>query len=82
MAETSMAVWEALLKGVELADGDQDFPRRALSRFVHDLMAADVAAQISAQRYERTDERTTQRNGVRQRAWDTRVGTLDPRMRW
>ena len=40
-------------------------------------MEAEVAAQIGAGRYERTDERSTQRNGYRPRPWDTRVGTLE-----
>jgi transposase-like protein len=40
-------------------------------------MEEEVTAVIGADRYERTDERTTQRNGVRHRRWDTRVGTLD-----
>lgn len=79
MAEDSMAVWEELRKGTE-PHGSGDFLREAVSRFVHELMAADVQAQIGAERYERTDERTTQRNGVRQRTWDTRVGTLDLRI--
>ena len=41
------------------------------------LMAYDVAGQIGAGRYERNEERTTQRNGYRHRAFDTRLGTLD-----
>lgn len=41
------------------------------------LMAYDVDGRIGAGRYERTDERTTQRNGYRERAFDTRLGTLD-----
>ena len=41
------------------------------------LMAYDVDGQIGAGRYERNEERTTQRNGYRHRAFDTRLGTLD-----
>ena len=41
------------------------------------LMAYDVEGRIGAARYERTDERTTQRNGYRERTFDTRLGTLD-----
>lgn len=80
MAEDSMAVWEALRKGVEPEAGEVDLLRTAVSRFVHDLMAADVQAQIGAERYERSDDRLAQRNGVRHRTWDTRVGTLDLRI--
>ncbi len=44
---------------------------------IHELMEAEVSAQIGANRYERSDERTTQRNGYRTRPWDTRLGTLE-----
>src|SRR3954465_12641079 len=40
-------------------------------------MEAEVAAQIGAERYARTEERSTQRNGYRPRTWDTRVGSLE-----
>jgi len=39
------------------------------------LMDAEVSAQIGAERHERSADRQTQRNGYRQRDWDTRVGT-------
>ena len=54
-----------------------DFLRETVRRFVQELMEEEVAVMIGAERYERTEERTTQRNGVRHRQWDTRVGTLD-----
>ena len=44
---------------------------------VQELMEAEVTAQVGAERYERSPERTTQRNGARTRAWDTRVGTIE-----
>ena len=53
-----------------------EFLRLALERFLQDLMAADVATRIGADRYERTPERTTQRNGHRDRDWETRLGTV------
>ena len=40
-------------------------------------MEEEVTSLIGAERYERTEERTNQRNGVRHRLWDTRVGTID-----
>src|SRR5262245_50657109 len=57
-----MAVLEAIRNG-DLATGEL-------------LKEAEVSAQIGAGRYERTEERTTQRNGYRERRWDTSVGTL------
>jgi len=41
------------------------------------VMEAEVSAEIGAEPYERAAERTTQRNGYRQRRWDTRLGTLN-----
>lgn len=54
-----------------------DWLRGAVQTFVRELMEAEVSAQIGAERYERTETRTTQRNGHRPRQWDTRVGTLE-----
>src|SRR3954466_14751522 len=74
MAEDRMPVAEALRKGEEAAED----PLRQIVRWaVQELMEAEVAAQIGAERYERTDERNTQRNGYRPRTWDTRVGSLE-----
>ena len=80
MAEDRMAVLEALRKGMEpgeVAGEGDEFLRRAVRWLVQELMEAEVAAQIGAGRYERTEDRTTQRNGTRTRPWDTRVGTLE-----
>src|SRR5919108_5607093 len=74
MAEERMALPDALRKGEEPAED----PLRQIVRWaVQELMEAEVAAQIGAGRYERTDERSAQRNGYRPRTWDTRVGTLE-----
>jgi len=69
-----MAAVDVLCKG---GSAETDFLRQAVHCFVQELMEEEVTAVIGADRYERTDERTTQRNGVRHRRWDTRVGTLD-----
>ena len=44
------------------------------------LMELEVSQHLGAERFERTPERTGQRNGYRERPWDTRVGTLDLRV--
>ncbi len=69
-----MTLLDILRKG---SDGETDFLREAVRHVVHELMDAEVSAQIGAGRYERTEERTAQRNGVRHRPWETRVGTID-----
>src|SRR5437868_15199972 len=74
MAEDRMGLPEMLRKGEEPTED----PLRQIVRWaVQELMEAEVAAQIGAGRYERTEERSTQRNGYRPRTWDTRVGSLE-----
>src|SRR6478736_4815814 len=74
MAEERMGLPDGLRKGEEAAE---DPLRRIVRWAVQELMEAEVAAQIGAERYERSDERSTQRNGYRPRTWDTRVGSLE-----
>ena len=74
MAEGSFAAHEVLDK--LLADSEGDFLRDALTWLLNQLMDADVSGQIGALLHERSTSRTTHRNGYRDRAWDTRAGTL------
>jgi putative transposase len=65
-------------------DGDVDFLREGVRVFSQALMELEVTQHIGAERHARTPERTGQRNGYRERRWDTRVGTIDlqvPRVR-
>src|SRR5262245_26282118 len=65
-------------------DGEADFLREAMRAMAQALMELEVAQHVGAERYERAPERTGQRNGHRERAWDTRVGTIElqvPRVR-
>ena len=39
-----------------------------------------MSQHVGAERYERTTERKGERNGYRDRMWDTRVGTLELRV--
>ncbi len=61
-------------------EGDADFLRAAPHVLVVGIMDAEVSAQIGAQHGERDPERVTRRNGYRNRAWDTRVGTMELRI--
>ena len=54
-----------------------DFLRELVGAVLQKLMEHDVDNLIGAGRYERSDERATQRNGFRERAFETRLGTLD-----
>src|SRR4051794_20438682 len=54
-----------------------DVVRESVAWVVAELMEAEVAAQIGAERGEVTAERVTQRNGYRPRPWDTRAGEIE-----
>src|SRR4051794_25679447 len=60
--------------------GDGDFLRSVAEAVLQLLMEADVEGLIGAARHERTAERQTYRNGCRDRALDTRLGTLQLRV--
>jgi transposase-like protein len=80
--ELRMALDDLLRKAH--GDGDIDFVREGMRVFAQALMELEVTHHVGAERYERTPERTGQRNGYRERPWDTRVGTIDlqvPRVR-
>jgi len=74
MAEIKVAGSALLDKLLSAPEGD--FLRSAVEQFLQALMEADVSGRIGAERYERTEGRTTQRNGYRDRTWDTRAGSL------
>jgi putative transposase len=74
VAKDKMPAVETLRKGLEPSE---DWLREVVRWTVQELMEAEVSAQISAERYERTGERATYRNGYRPREWDTRVGTME-----
>src|SRR5918999_657133 len=64
-----------------LAKADEgDFLRSVAEAVLQLLMEADVEGLIGAARHERTAERQTYRNGYRDRALDTRLGTLQLRI--
>jgi hypothetical protein len=68
------------------ADGaDVDFPREGVRVLAQALMEVEVSSQIGAEHGERAPERrSAQRNGYRERDWDTRAGTIElqvPRLR-
>ena len=56
---------------------DGDFLRSVAESVLQILMETDVEGVVGAARYERSGERATYRNGYRERALDTRLGTLN-----
>ena len=75
MTDNSLPLAELLAKA-----GDGDFLRSVAEAVVQLLMESDVEGMIGAGRHERTAERQTYRNGFRERALDTRLGTLQLRI--
>ncbi|RYF12133.1 MAG: IS256 family transposase [Deltaproteobacteria bacterium] len=61
--------------GKRQADGG-DMMRQMVQEFAERLMSSEVDALCGASLGERSDERVNQRNGYREREWDTRAGTL------
>ena len=76
--ELRMALLE-LLRKAEL-EHDADFLRDGVRVLSQALLELEVTQHVGAERHERTLERTGQRNGYRERTWDTRVGTLELRV--
>ena len=67
-----------------MIDQDADFLKEGLRVLSQALMEMEVEEYVGAARHERSAGRVGQRNGYRQRSWDTRVGTVElkvPRVR-
>ena len=72
--DLKMALLELLRKvGMEQ---DVDFLREGVRVLSQSIMELEVRQHLGAERHERTEERTGQRNGYRERQWDTRVGSI------
>jgi putative transposase len=72
------------LVGKVLAEEHADVLRQAVVWLAEELMEAEVSQAAGAGYGERNPERAARRNGYRQRAWDTRVGSIElaiPRLR-
>jgi putative transposase len=60
----------------QIAEADTDLLREMVRVFAEALMGAEADAICGAAYGERSMERVNRRNGRRERAWDTRVGTI------
>ena len=61
----------------QLAEADTDLLREMVKLFCEQLMGAQADAICGADYGERSAERVNRRNGYRERAWDTRAGTIE-----
>jgi len=75
MTNSSMTLTEFLEKGM-----DGDFLREMIGFMAQRLMDADVEGLCGAGHGERSEERTNQRNGYRDRRWETRAGSIPLRI--
>ena len=64
------------LRGLLEKSSDADLLREMIGFAAERLMALEVEGLIGAAHGERTPERITHRNGYRERAWETRTGTV------
>ena len=58
-------------------EGGNDLVREMVKAFAEQLMSAEADALCGAGWGERSEERTNRRNGYRERAFDTRAGTIN-----
>ncbi len=61
----------------QLEEASPDLLRAMVQEFAQALMGAEADALCGADYGERSPERVNIRNGYRERAWDTRVGTIE-----
>jgi putative transposase len=83
MADELRMALEELVRKAQL-ERDTDFLREGVRVLSQALMETEVNHHLGAERYQRTAGRKGQRNGYRERTWDTRVGTINlqvPRVR-
>jgi putative transposase len=76
------AVRMALVELLRKADTDPglDVLREGVRVLAEALMELEVTQHVGAERHARSPERSGQRNGYRERNWDTRVGTIPLRV--
>ena len=60
-----------------LADEHADVLRETVAWMAHQLMEAEVSERAGAAYGDRHPDRVARRNGYRERAWDTRVGSIE-----
>jgi putative transposase len=63
-----------------MIEQDAGFLKEGVRVLSQALMEMEVQEHVGAGRHERSAERTGQRNGYRERDWDTRVGTVELRV--
>jgi transposase-like protein len=79
MADTVRMALSELLRKAATEPGE-DVLREGVRVLAEAVMELEVEQHLGAARHERSPERTGQRNGYRERGWDTRVGSVELRV--
>lgn len=79
MADAWRMALAELLRKADL-EPEVDVLREGVRVLAQALMELEVEQHLGAVRFERTPARTGQRNGYRERSWDTRVGSIELRV--
>lgn len=83
MADELRIGLKELLRKAQI-EHDADFLKEGVQVLSQAIMEMEVEEHVGAGRHERTEGRTGQRNGYRERTWDTRAGAIElkvPRVR-
>jgi transposase-like protein len=72
-----MTIDRMTLKALIEKGSDDDLLREMMAYVANRMMDLEVEALTGAAHGERSPARITHRNGYRQRAWETRAGTVD-----
>ena len=72
-----MTIDRMTLKALVEKGSDEDLLREMMAYVANRMMDMEVESLTGAGHGERTPMRTNHRNGYRERAWETRVGTVD-----
>ena len=72
-----MTIDRMTLKALVEKGSDDDLLREMMSYVANRMMDLEVESLTGAAHGERTPTRTNHRNGYRERAWETRAGTID-----
>jgi putative transposase len=75
------SVLSELLDAFRTGEG-LDLVREAVTLVAQELIESELGAHIGAQRYERTESRTTERNGHRARVLSTKAGDVELEPAW
>lgn len=84
MTQIHVTLDSEILHGLFSSTGKDEAFAKLLESILNQVLKAQAAEQVGAERYERTEDRNGYRNGFRMRNMTTRVGTVElqiPRLR-